>query len=80
MVEALTYRLSDHTTADDASRYRPRAQLDEAWEKEPLLRIRKYLNRAGAWDDAQEKELQGRLRAADRGGRRSVSERAQADH
>jgi pyruvate dehydrogenase E1 component alpha subunit len=58
VVEALTYRLSDHTTADDASRYRPRAQLDEAWEKEPLIRIRKYLIRKGAWDDGQEKELQ----------------------
>jgi len=58
VVEALTYRLSDHTTADDASRYRPRTQLDEAWQREPLLRIRKYLARKGAWDDHQEKELQ----------------------
>ena len=58
VVEALTYRLGDHTTADDASRYRPRAQLDEAWEKEPLIRIRRYLTRTGAWDDHQEKELQ----------------------
>jgi pyruvate dehydrogenase E1 component alpha subunit len=58
VVESLTYRLSDHTTADDASRYRPRAQLDEAWETEPLIRIRKYLTCKGAWDDDQEKELQ----------------------
>jgi pyruvate dehydrogenase E1 component alpha subunit len=58
VVETLTYRLSDHTTADDASRYRPRAQLDAAWEQEPLTRIRKYLTRQSAWTDNQEKELQ----------------------
>jgi pyruvate dehydrogenase E1 component alpha subunit len=58
VVEALTYRLSDHTTADDASRYRPRAQLDEAWAKEPLLRIRAYLTRKGYWDESQETALQ----------------------
>ncbi len=57
VVEALTYRLSDHTTADDASRYRPRAQLDEAWSKEPLLRIRRYLIHQGVWDDIREQEL-----------------------
>ena len=43
VVEALTYRLSDHTTADDATRYRPRRRarggLDEI---EPLLRTRRY--------------------------------------
>jgi 2-oxoisovalerate dehydrogenase E1 component alpha subunit len=57
VVEALTYRLSDHTTADDASRYRPAGQLDEAWKKEPLLRIRTFLTKMGAWDDRQENEL-----------------------
>jgi len=58
VVEALTYRLSDHTTADDASRYRPRTQLDDAWKKEPLIRTRAFLTRTGAWDDDREKELQ----------------------
>ncbi len=57
LIEALTYRLSDHTTADDASRYRPEAQLQEAWTVEPMLRIRAYLARLGAWDDFQEQEL-----------------------
>jgi 2-oxoisovalerate dehydrogenase E1 component alpha subunit len=57
VVEALTYRLSDHTTADDASRYRPADELSDAWQKEPLLRIRAYLKKTGAWDNRQEEEL-----------------------
>ena len=50
VIEALTYRLSDHTTADDASRYRQAAEVKEAWSVEPLIRIREYLFRAGAWE------------------------------
>ena len=57
LIEALTYRLSDHTTADDASRYRSQDEVKQAWELEPLLRIRAYLNNAGIWDPAKEKSL-----------------------
>jgi len=57
LVEALTYRLSDHTTADDASRYRGADELHAAWQQEPLLRARKYLTQLGAWSDAQEEAL-----------------------
>jgi len=57
VVEALTYRLSDHTTADDASRYRPANELHEAWQREPLLRIRAFLRKTGVWDDRQEDDL-----------------------
>ena len=57
LIEALTYRLSDHTTADDASRYRDQSEVREAWEKEPLLRLRAYLTRLKAWDDAREEAL-----------------------
>jgi len=57
LIEALTYRLSDHTTADDANRYRPESEVKEAWALEPLPRLREYLRRNGAWDDAREEEL-----------------------
>ena len=40
LIEALTYRLSDHTTADDASRYRSAEEVKEAWALEPLIRMR----------------------------------------
>ena len=57
LIEAVTYRLSDHTTADDASRYRSPDELAEAWQLEPLLRLRTYLTASGAWDKAQEDTL-----------------------
>jgi pyruvate dehydrogenase E1 component alpha subunit len=57
LIEALTYRLSDHTTADDASRYRPAQEVKDAWALEPLIRIREFLIRAGAWDAAREHAL-----------------------
>jgi 2-oxoisovalerate dehydrogenase E1 component alpha subunit len=57
VVEAVTYRLSDHTTADDASRYRREQEVKTAWRTEPLLRARAYLVGAGLWDDKREEEL-----------------------
>ncbi len=57
LIEALTYRLSDHTTADDASRYRCAQEVKDAWKVEPLLRIRSFLVNAGVWDDAKEQAL-----------------------
>ncbi len=57
LIEAVTYRLSDHTTADDASRYRNPDELAEAWKLEPILRVRTYLMDHGAWDKAKEDVL-----------------------
>jgi len=57
LIEALTYRLSDHTTADDASRYRSPDELAAAWKLEPVLRLRTYLVENGAWDRAKEDAL-----------------------
>jgi pyruvate dehydrogenase E1 component alpha subunit len=57
LIEAVTYRLGDHTTADDASRYRPEDELEE-WEgRDPILRLRRYLVEQGLWDDDQETVL-----------------------
>jgi 2-oxoisovalerate dehydrogenase E1 component alpha subunit len=57
LIEALTYRLSDHTTADDASRYRSGQEVKDAWALEPLIRIRDFLINAGLWDGAKEQAL-----------------------
>jgi 2-oxoisovalerate dehydrogenase E1 component alpha subunit len=57
LIEALTYRLGDHTTADDASRYRDQGEVKEAWSKEPLLRLRSHLTKLRVWDDARETAL-----------------------
>jgi 2-oxoisovalerate dehydrogenase E1 component alpha subunit len=57
VVEAVTYRLADHTTADDASRYRDDAEVSRHWPAEPLARLRSYLTNIGTWDKAQEETL-----------------------
>ena len=57
LVEALTYRLCDHTTADDASRYRDDAEVSRHWPAEPLVRLRNFLVHSGHWDKAAEEAL-----------------------
>ena len=54
VLEFVTYRLSDHTTADDARRYRDDAEVKAGWEREPHLRLRKFLTHEGMWDEQQE--------------------------
>jgi 2-oxoisovalerate dehydrogenase E1 component alpha subunit len=54
LIEAVTYRLSDHTTADDARRYRPDAEVKEAWAREPMQRIKAYLIAQKAWSEKDE--------------------------
>ncbi|KHT64313.1 ABC transporter permease [Photobacterium gaetbulicola] len=51
LIEAVSYRLSDHTTADDASRYRSEDELQQAWEFEPIKRLKSFLIEQGAWSE-----------------------------
>ncbi|MEO0973383.1 MAG: pyruvate dehydrogenase (acetyl-transferring) E1 component subunit alpha [Pseudomonadota bacterium] len=57
LVEAVTYRLSDHTTADDASRYRPPEEVEQAWKVEPLKRFRHFLEAQGLLDEETDKNI-----------------------
>ncbi len=54
LIEAFTYRLSDHTTSDDASRYRTKDEVGEWAKKDPIERFRSYLKGKGLWDEAFE--------------------------
>jgi pyruvate dehydrogenase E1 component alpha subunit len=52
LIEAYTYRVGAHTTADDPTKYRESAE-EAAWrEKDPLERLEKYLRAEGLADDA----------------------------
>jgi 2-oxoisovalerate dehydrogenase E1 component subunit alpha len=52
LIEAFTYRMGAHTTTDDPTRYRLAAEL-EAWKlKDPVERVKAYLVRSGAADQA----------------------------
>ncbi|SDK03089.1 pyruvate dehydrogenase (acetyl-transferring) E1 component subunit alpha [Aliiruegeria lutimaris] len=58
LIEAVTYRLGDHTTADDAKRYRGEAEVSAHWKSEPLVRLRNYLVQAHGWTKDEEEALQ----------------------
>jgi 2-oxoisovalerate dehydrogenase E1 component alpha subunit len=68
LIEALTYRMGGHSTSDDPNAYRGSDAL-EAWaDRDPILRVRRYLEKQGQWSERREDELkQGldeRFRAA----------------
>ena len=52
LIEALTYRLGPHSTADDASRYQPPEEIEKWKESDPLERFRRFLDGRGVVDEA----------------------------
>lgn len=61
LVEMLVYRYGAHSSADDDSLYRPREEV-EAWKRrDPLLRLRRFLERRDLWDDDAESALRTEL-------------------
>ncbi|CAN4097570.1 unnamed protein product [Withania somnifera] len=62
LVEAMTYRVSHHSTSDDSTKYRCVKEIEQ-WrtEKSPVTRFRKWIQRNGWWDDQNETELRGNI-------------------
>ena len=58
LIEAQTYRLCDHTTADDATRYAPSDERKMAEKKEPIARFKKYLVNQFDWNEEKDAALQ----------------------
>ncbi|MGA8262783.1 MAG: pyruvate dehydrogenase (acetyl-transferring) E1 component subunit alpha [Arenicellales bacterium] len=57
LIEAVTYRWHDHTTADDASRYRSREEVEAEEKKDPVERLKHYMVSQGCWDEGRETGL-----------------------
>ncbi|MBN1379018.1 MAG: thiamine pyrophosphate-dependent dehydrogenase E1 component subunit alpha [Gammaproteobacteria bacterium] len=57
LIEALTYRLCAHTTIDNLERYVDKEEYDQAWQKEPLIRLRKLLQVREVLDEASETRM-----------------------
>lgn len=56
LIEAVTYRKGAHTTSDDPKKYRTEEE-EKMWEKrDPLLRLRLYLEKKGLWSDEEEEK------------------------
>lgn len=58
LIEMFTYRMGAHTTSDDPTKYRTRSEEDRWRAKDPIDRVRTYLQHAGAIDDAWLEALQ----------------------
>ncbi|KAK0178236.1 hypothetical protein PV328_002208 [Microctonus aethiopoides] len=58
LIEAMTYRISHHSTSDDSTAYRSLDEIEEWNKQSPVLKFRKYLEEIGIWNDEQEVELQ----------------------
>jgi pyruvate dehydrogenase E1 component alpha subunit len=62
LVECVTYRLGDHTTADDARRYRASTEVTPHWRAEPISRLRNWLAARGNWTKQLELDLLAQAR------------------
>lgn len=62
-IEAVTYRLGDHTTADDARRYRDPKELEYWQARDPMIRLRTLLEKKGLWDERRQAAAEERARA-----------------
>ncbi|MBT7351419.1 MAG: pyruvate dehydrogenase (acetyl-transferring) E1 component subunit alpha [Phycisphaerae bacterium] len=66
-IEAVTFRLGDHTTADDARRYRDQDTVDVWANRDPMIRLRKWLEQRDLWDEDQEQAERAKNEVAVRG-------------
>lgn len=62
-IECVTYRRGDHTTADDATRYRDPKEVEEWKKRDPLDRLKLFLQNKKAWSEAYEQEVSNRAKA-----------------
>ncbi len=66
LIEAITYRLNDHTTADDATRYREDKAVAAHWKRDPIVRLRNHLVNLECWTKQdEEKAIQDAARAVE---------------
>jgi 2-oxoisovalerate dehydrogenase E1 component alpha subunit len=58
LIEAVTYRIGPHTTADDPGRYRSPEEGLEWARRDPLERVRLFLSERGVWSDVWQAQIE----------------------
>lgn len=58
LIEAVMYRISPHSTADNDMVYRTKEEIDENHQKDGLLRFKNYLIQCGIWSEEEDQELE----------------------
>ncbi len=61
LVEAMTYRLSGHSTSDDPKAYRKEGEVEQWKKRDPLVRVHDHLVKAGLWDDDKQRLLDAQI-------------------
>ena len=63
LIEAMSYRVSHHSTSDDSFAYRAKVEVEE-WKRRdnPIVRLRKWMERKGLWNEEMEKEERTKIR------------------
>jgi 2-oxoisovalerate dehydrogenase E1 component alpha subunit len=63
LIEAMSYRVSHHSTSDDSFAYRAKVEVEE-WKRRdnPIVRLRKWMERKGLWNEEMEREERTKIR------------------
>jgi 2-oxoisovalerate dehydrogenase E1 component alpha subunit len=63
LIEAMSYRVSHHSTSDDSFAYRAKREVEE-WKRRdnPITRLRKWMENKGLWNEDMEKEARASIR------------------
>ncbi|KAL8803749.1 MAG: hypothetical protein Q9200_006088 [Gallowayella weberi] len=63
LIEAMSYRVSHHSTSDDSFAYRAKVEVED-WKRRdnPITRLRKWMERKGMWDEEKERDARSRIR------------------
>lgn len=63
LIEAMSYRVSHHSTSDDSFAYRAKVEVED-WKRRdnPITRLRKWMQHQGMWDEQKEKEARSQIR------------------
>lgn len=64
LIEAMSYRVSHHSTSDDSFAYRARVEVED-WKRRdnPIIRLRKWMENKGIWNEELEQQTRTDLRA-----------------
>ncbi len=63
LVEMLVYRYGAHSSADDDSRYRPKEEVEMWRRRDPILRLKRLMEKRDLWDDERDAALREDLKA-----------------
>lgn len=63
LIEAMSYRVSHHSTSDDSFAYRAKVEVED-WKRRdnPIVRLRKYMEGKKWWDEEKERDTRSSIR------------------